>query len=130
MERDPTTAAELHALVAQWPEEARPKDLDYDPPRPTTPAHIPWEWWVYARSEKCGGFHARTPISQAHAIDLHVASAHKYLIEGGWSVVCSKSRDGMYRVSNLNHSMVFIAPTLFLATHSAILSTQKGAVHE
>lgn len=121
------TAQELYAMVSQWPEGARPNDLDYGPPRPTTPSHIPWEWWTYARSERDSGFRARSPISQAHAIDLHVASGIMWLVvyAHNQSAVIATSYLG-YWVATDKDGPVHSAPTLFLALHAAILATKGG----
>ena len=62
-------------------------------------------------------------IPDDHAIDLHVASGLRWLLDDLMCVWMS-DRDGQFCVGRWNESDCYAAPTLFLALHAAIIATK------
>ena len=139
MERDPTTAAELHALVAQWPEEAREMDLEYAPGG----AKRYSQTYDEARPIKNARWELEgEPISVRHAIDLHVASGIKFLyrhrdvdcitITTDTPIMSKEAtriemdlfQDPALRNRTRPGAANHEAPTLLHALHAAILATK------
>ena len=134
MPSDPTTAAELHALVAQWPEEAREMDLEYAPEG----AKRYSQTYDEARPIKNARWELEgEPISVRHAIDLHVASGIRWLLTEAFVVRSyathqnGRTRIVLYgsgaRSRKWNIETPFEAPTLFLATHAAIVAAKESS---
>lgn len=117
MPSDPMTAEALHALVSQWPQEARDKDLVFNPANKYGES-LGWE---------CEGEF----IIDRHAIALHEASGLRWLLHE-WC--CSvrifppEMDDGTAYViviggnTNDNHH---VSPTLIEAISAAIMATAK-----
>lgn len=102
---DPMTAEALHALVSQWPVEARPEMVD------TT---RDGSWCLYTDRY----------MTLAHAIALHEASGLRWLIELGYAV-WQDQIDGMFRVGPWNETRSWEGRTLIEALHAAIMATAK-----
>jgi hypothetical protein len=117
MPSDPMTAEALHALVSQWPQEARDKDLVFNPANKYGES-LGWE---------CEGEF----IIDRHAIALHEASGIKWLIDHSTSFHTMRTSKGAIAIElfPLNSSggdwTVFAAPTLIEAIHAAIMATAK-----
>jgi hypothetical protein len=125
MPSDPTTAAELLALVSQWPEEARSEHVEVDD---------------VAAWTKHGGRH----MSITHTIDLHIASGIKFLyrhcdvdcitITTDTPIMSKEAtriemdlfQDPALRNRTRPGAANHEAPTLFLALHAAIIATKGG----
>jgi hypothetical protein len=121
MPSDPMTASELHTLVSQWPQEARPfPPLTYSPPHPEMGGVACW-------------FGTCNPnaTDMAHAIALHEASGLRWLLhEWCCSVrICPpEMSDGTAYVIVIGGNMKsnqHTAPTLIEAISAAIMATAK-----
>lgn len=128
MERDPQTAAELHALVSQWPEEARPLMLYFQRER-----------WRLSDHD----YHDDTPTLVEIAIDLHVANGLRYLLDhpntDAMSIIPAADKSAHYRIEldlfrdpnsrnrNDRCTKTCDGPTLFLALHAAIIAAKESA---
>jgi hypothetical protein len=105
------TAEALHALVSQWPMEARPRDLDFA-----------YGEWYNANS-------VTMIYDDAHAIALHEASGIRWLAEHAkdhTSMTKDEAGSGFlgWTVWTFMGEM-FTAPTLIEALHAAIMATAK-----
>lgn len=107
MKADPTTAAELHALVSQWPAEARPKDLD-----------MAYNEWYNTNS-------VSMIYDDSHALDLHIASGLRWLLSRGRVKLFPPGPNGVaYAVACGLKLSTGLTP--FLALHAAIISQKEG----
>lgn len=109
------TAAELHALVQHWPEEARPRRCAY---------------LAFCDYGQTIGFHdtGGNDIDPDHAIALHVASGlewlnithHNVLIQHGveWEVVATVFKSERQHIGT--------GPTLLHAISAAITATKES----
>lgn len=104
------TAAELHAAVSQWPEEARAKDLTWVCGYPQVD--------FFTR----GCEYDQGALCPDHAIALHVASGLEWLGGG----CCHRTKCGWcwHEVHDMTNERAFTGPTLFHAIHAAILATK------
>lgn len=128
MPSDPTTAAELHALVELWPEEARPTGLLWH--YPTRSFIFGGVGWIY---------------TVPHAIDLHVASGIKFLyrhrdvdcitITTDTPIMSKEAtriemdlfQDPALRNRTRPGAANHEAPTLLLALHAAIVAAKESS---
>ena len=115
MPSDPTTAAELHALVSQWPVEAQPKAVEFEDDA--------------GELICCNKYGACFYLP--HAIDLHIASGLRWYMARQESQIKTANLmirgDGLHSIRRSDDSdSDGSGPSHLHALHAAIMATAKG----